>query len=59
VDAAELLGRVVPAARLVQDPVGSGTLQLVLGTTFDGTVRAPVSGEGSPDTASTDPVSCD
>jgi len=41
-DAAELLGRVVPAARLVQDPAGNGTLQLVLGTSFDGVVRAPV-----------------
>ncbi|WP_181779645.1 LCP family protein [Pseudonocardia pini] len=57
-DAAELLGRVVPAARLVQDPAGSGTLQLVLGTAFDGTVRAPVSGENTADTAADDPVSC-
>ncbi|GAA4543117.1 LCP family protein [Pseudonocardia xishanensis] len=41
-DAAALLGRVVPAARLVQDPAGQATLQLVLGTSFDGVVRAPV-----------------
>jgi LCP family protein required for cell wall assembly len=57
-DAAELLGRVVPAARLVQDPAGTGGLQLVLGTSFDGVVRAPASGAGPAAAPAPAPVSC-
>lgn len=47
-DAAELVREVVPGARLVQDPGSTGTLQLVLGTSFDGTVRAPVTDAAAP-----------
>ncbi|MCF7551560.1 LCP family protein [Pseudonocardia sp. WMMC193] len=56
-DAAGLLGRVVPAARLLQDPAGTSTLQLVLGTSFDGTVRAPAADDTAAGPAA-DPVSC-
>ncbi|MFR9804825.1 LCP family protein [Pseudonocardia sp. RS010] len=47
-DAAELLGEVVPRARLVQDLGSTGTLQLVLGNSFDGTIRAPVTEAPTP-----------
>ncbi|MBW0128515.1 LCP family protein [Pseudonocardia oceani] len=39
--AAELLADTVPSARTVPDPGESGVLQLVLGRSFDGVVRAP------------------
>jgi LCP family protein required for cell wall assembly len=38
---ADLLGGTVPAAALVPDPGSSGVLQLVLGRSFDGVIRAP------------------
>lgn len=38
---AELLARTVPSATSVPDPGASGLLQLVLGRSFDGVVRAP------------------
>ncbi|HEY0811818.1 MAG TPA: LCP family protein, partial [Pseudonocardia sp.] len=41
--AAELLAATVPAATTVPDPGATGVLQLVLGRTFDGVVRAPTS----------------
>ncbi|GAA1839236.1 hypothetical protein GCM10009836_17870 [Pseudonocardia ailaonensis] len=53
-DAAQLLGTVVPGATLVQDPGSTGTLQLVLGRGFDGTVRAPV--EQAPATTAQEPA---
>lgn len=39
--AAQLLAGTVPAATLVPDPGATGVLQLVLGRSFDGVVRAP------------------
>jgi hypothetical protein len=39
--AADLVARTVPAAVLRPDPEAGGVLQLVLGRSFDGTVRAP------------------
>ena len=41
--AAELLADTVPAAATVPDPGANGVLQLVLGRSFDGVVRAPTS----------------
>ncbi len=41
--AAELLASTVPAASTVPDPGATGVLQLVLGRSFDGVVRAPTS----------------
>ncbi|MCE3555504.1 LCP family protein [Pseudonocardia sp. RS11V-5] len=57
-DAAELLGEVVPGARLVQDPGSTGTLQLVLGSSFDGTVRAPVTDTAAPAAQTAPTASC-
>ncbi|WP_345382864.1 LCP family protein [Pseudonocardia yuanmonensis] len=57
-DAAELLGEVVPGARLVQDPGSTGTLQLVLGSSFDGTVRAPVTDAAAPPAQTAPAASC-
>jgi hypothetical protein len=39
--AAQLLATTVPAATTVPDPGATGVLQLVLGRSFDGLVRAP------------------
>ncbi|GAA3218927.1 hypothetical protein GCM10017691_01990 [Pseudonocardia petroleophila] len=39
--AAQLLAATVPSATTVPDPAASGVLQLVLGNSFDGVVRAP------------------
>ncbi|MBW0117351.1 LCP family protein, partial [Pseudonocardia abyssalis] len=39
--AAELLASTVPSSTTVPDPAASGVLQLVLGNSFDGVVRAP------------------
>ncbi|GAA2888764.1 hypothetical protein GCM10010472_53930 [Pseudonocardia halophobica] len=57
-DAAELLREVVPGARLVQDPGSTGTLQLVLGSSFDGTVRAPVTDAAAPAAQTAPTASC-
>ncbi len=40
-DAADLLSGTIPAAALVPDPGSAGVLQLVLGRSFDGTIRPP------------------
>jgi LCP family protein required for cell wall assembly len=56
--AAELLGEVVPGARLVQDPGSTGTLQLVLGSAFDGTIRAPVTEAAAPAAQAAPTASC-
>ncbi|MDN5749440.1 MAG: LCP family protein, partial [Pseudonocardia sp.] len=45
--AAELLGEIVPAARAVPDTGASGLFQLVLGRSFDGTVRPPAAAAGA------------
>lgn len=39
--AARVVSEAVPSAQLLQDLSGTGTLELVLGSSFDGTVRAP------------------
>jgi LCP family protein required for cell wall assembly len=57
-DAATLLGQVVPTARLVQDPGSTGTLQLVLGSSFDGTVRAPMTEAAAPTAQAAPTASC-
>ncbi|QJY45347.1 LCP family protein [Pseudonocardia broussonetiae] len=55
--AAELLAATVPSARTVPDPGESGVLQLVLGRSFDGVVRAP-STTPSAATPVTPPATC-
>jgi hypothetical protein len=50
--AAQLLAATVPAATTVPDPGATGVLQLVLGRSFDGVVRAPTTTPA----ASTDPA---
>jgi LCP family protein required for cell wall assembly len=61
VDQARLLAAAVPTASTVPDPGTSGVLQLVLGRSFDGTVRAaavpPDDAAGGPD-ASAASVRC-
>lgn len=42
--AADVLAEAVPSATSVPDPGASGVLELVLGRTFDGVLRAPVTG---------------
>ncbi|WP_141281370.1 LCP family protein, partial [Pseudonocardia hydrocarbonoxydans] len=46
--AAELLAATVPSAVPQPDPSASGVLQLVLGTSFDGVVRAPSTAAAAP-----------
>ncbi|MHA6779956.1 LCP family glycopolymer transferase [Pseudonocardia saturnea] len=54
---AELLARTVPSATSAPDPGASGVLQLVLGRSFDGVVRAPTA--ATPASASaTPPATC-
>ncbi len=50
--AAQLLAATVPAATTVPDPGATGVLQLVLGRSFDGVVRAPTTTSASPEDAS-------
>jgi hypothetical protein len=56
---AQLLAAAVPSASAVPDPGTSGVLELVLGRSFDGTVRAPAAPDAA---AAPDPaapaVSC-
>ncbi|MDN5931887.1 MAG: LCP family protein, partial [Pseudonocardia sp.] len=54
---AALLARTVPSATSAPDPGASGVLQLVLGRTFDGVVRAPTAATPASATA-TPPVTC-
>lgn len=57
--AAELLAATVPAATTVPDPGATGVLQLVLGRSFDGVVRAPTSAPNEAATGTSPaPVSC-
>jgi len=46
--AAQLLATTVPAATTVPDPGATGVLQLVLGRSFDGVVRAPTTAPSGP-----------
>jgi hypothetical protein len=58
---AQLLAAAVPAASAVPDPGTSGVLELVLGRSFDGTVRAataPDDAAGGSSAASAAPVTC-
>jgi LCP family protein required for cell wall assembly len=54
---AELLARTVPSASSAPDPGASGVLQLVLGRSFDGVVRAPTA-TTSVSTPATPPATC-
>ena len=56
--AAELLADTVPAATTVPDPGAKGVLQLVLGRSFDGVVRAPTSPTEPAASTSPTPVTC-
>jgi LCP family protein required for cell wall assembly len=57
--AAELLAATVPSATTVPDPGATGVLQLVLGSSFDGVVRAPTSAPTETAAgASPTPVNC-
>jgi len=44
----DLLGQVMPGARLQPGAGGEGQVQLVLGTSFDGTIMAPETGGPAP-----------
>jgi hypothetical protein len=59
---AQLLAAAVPTASAVPDPGTSGVLELVLGRSFDGTVKAATvatdDDAGTP-TATAAPVACD
>lgn len=55
--AADLLARTVPSAAAAPDPGASGLLQLVLGRSFDGVVRAPTAA-ARPGSPATPPASC-
>jgi LCP family protein required for cell wall assembly len=58
---AQLLASAVPSASAVPDPGTSGVLQLVLGRSFDGTVRAstaPDDGAAAPATTTAPAMSC-
>ena len=46
---AQLLAAAVPSATVVPDPGTSGVLRLVLGRSFDGTVRAPTAADPAPE----------
>lgn len=58
---AQAIAGLVPTARLVPDTGTSGSLQLVLGTSFDGTVRTPAQGAVAPaaQPATASPATCD
>jgi hypothetical protein len=59
---AQAIAELVPTARLVPDTGTSGSLQLVLGTSFDGTVRTPAQGGATATArqpATAPPVTCD
>jgi LCP family protein required for cell wall assembly len=57
--AAQLLAATVPAATTVADPGATGVLELVLGRSFDGVVRAPTSAPTEQAAApASAPVSC-
>jgi LCP family protein required for cell wall assembly len=58
---AQAIAGLVPTARLVPDTGTSGSLQLVLGTSFDGAVRTPALGAVAPaaQPATAPPATCD
>jgi LCP family protein required for cell wall assembly len=58
---AQAIAGLVPTARLVPDTGTSGSLQLVLGTSFDGAVRTPAQGAVAPaaQPATAPPATCD
>ena len=55
---ARLLAGAVPSANPVPDPGSTGVLQLVLGRSFDGTVRAATAPEPVADTATAPAATC-
>jgi len=57
-DQAQLLAAAVPSASAVPDPGTSGVLELVLGRSFDGTVRAAAAPEAAAETATAPTATC-
>jgi LCP family protein required for cell wall assembly len=55
---AQLLAAAVPSASAVPDPGTSGVLELVLGRSFDGTVRASTAPEPAAETATAPTATC-
>ena len=57
-DQAQLLAGAVPSASAVPDPGTTGVLQLVLGRSFDGTVKASAAPDAAQETPATPAVTC-